>query len=164
MSTEPNQPNDDNVQGNFKVISPYLKDLSFESPGAPDSILQLNKNPQISLDIDIALNKIENKETPITEELYEVVLTIKSSAKNEGDQSILFHVELQYGGVFLLSNISSEHVRPLLAIEAPHLLFPFARQILCEATRNGGFPPLLLDPVDFAGLYYSNIEKTAGNA
>lgn len=164
MNQENNQSNDNNAQGSFKIISQYLKDLSFESPHAPNAILQLNKNPQIDLDIDINLTKIENKEANTNEDLYEVVLNIKSAAKKEEDKALLFHAELQYGGAFLLANIPDEHVRPLLAIEAPHLLFPFARQILCEATRNGGFPPLLLDPVDFAGLYYSNLEKTAGNA
>lgn len=164
MSNSTPQSNDNKVPGNFKIINQYLKDLSFESPNSPQSILKLNKSPQISLDIDIELHKLENEEAAEHEELYEVLLTIKSSAKQDENQNVLFHVELQYGGVFLLSHIPAEHLNPLLAIEAPHLLFPFARQILCEATRNGGFPPLLIDPVDFAGLYYSNIEQKSGNA
>lgn len=154
--------NDNKPQSGFKVIRQYLKDLSFENPLTPANILSLNTTPQISLDIDIAMNKLDDNNLKEYEESYEIVLAIKSSAKDE--QMVLFHVELQYAGIFLLANIPPEHVKPLLAIEAPHLLFPFARQILCEATQNGAFPPLLLDPVDFAGLYYSNIEQPSGNA
>ena len=93
---------------------------------------------------------------------YDVVLSLTAKA-GEG-KDMLFNVELVYGGVFRVKNIPQEHVMPLVFIECPRLLFPFARQIVADATRNGGFPPLMIDPIDFAGLFQKRIAEEQAKA
>ena len=147
----------DHQESHFSILAQYTKDFSFENPNAPKAILSLNEKPNIEIDLNIEVEKLENltPEKNLPGELFEVKLSIKTSAKEASSNSILFHTEIEYAGVFLLSNIAQEHVRPLLFIEAPRLLFPFARQILNDATRNGGYQPMLLDPIDFASLYHN---------
>lgn len=128
----------------FSVLTQYIKDFSFESPNTPLILRSQGKTPQ--LDININVNP-----TSIGDDNYDVTLTLNAKA-GEG-KDMLFNVELVYGGVFLLKNIPEEHVPLLLFVECPRLLFPFARQIISDATRNGGFPPLLIDPIDFLALY-----------
>ncbi|MDN5248615.1 protein-export chaperone SecB [Bartonella sp. TP] len=148
--------------GTFNVITQYLKDLSFESPHAPFSILDLREPPQLEVGINIELNPFANnpqaENIPDREHLFEVILSLSTKAQ-KADSALLFHVELLYAGLFLVKDIEEQHLRPLLAIEAPRLLFPFARQILSDATKNGGFPHVMLDPIDFANLYYTNLAK-----
>jgi preprotein translocase subunit SecB len=131
------------------VNAQYVKDLSFENPNAPNS-LALRQAPQIAVNVDV-------KARPLAENAFEVLLVIGAEAKH--DNQIAFVVELTYGGVFTLSGIAEEHVRPILLIECPRLLFPFARAILAEATRDGGFPPLSLQPIDFAQLYRQQLAQ-----
>lgn len=128
----------------LSVLAQYVKDLSFESPGAPRSLRAQNKAPGIAVNVNVGANPLSDKE-------YDVVLTL--SAKAAQDKDVLFNVELTYGGVFRIEGFPQEHILPLLFIESPRLLFPFARQIIADATRNGGFPPLLLDPIDFAQMF-----------
>jgi preprotein translocase subunit SecB len=125
----------------LNVLAQYVKDLSFESPGAPKSLRGRDKAPSIGINVNVNAN-------PLSEKEFDVNLTLSAKASFEKD--VLFNVELVYGGVFRIEGFPQEHMLPVLFIECPRLLFPFARQIIAEATRNGGFPPLMLDPIDFA--------------
>ncbi|MBM3571345.1 MAG: protein-export chaperone SecB [Alphaproteobacteria bacterium] len=136
------------------INAQYVKDLSFENPNAPNSLAQ-RQAPQISVNVDV-------KARPLAENAFEVLLVIAAEAKQ--DEQVAFVVELTYGGIFTLNGIADEHVRPVLLIECPRLLFPFARSILADATRDGGYPPLSLQPIDFAQLYRHQQPAPAGQA
>ncbi|MEG9883961.1 MAG: protein-export chaperone SecB [Hyphomicrobiales bacterium] len=135
----------------LQIIGQYLKDLSFENPKAPLSLSQNGKQPQVEISVNVSARIMGACD-------YEVNLQL--SAKANRDDDTVFGVELVYAGLFRLRNTPQETVNPLLLIECPHMLFPFARQIMADATRNGGFPPLLMDPVDFSKLYR---ESTSSN-
>ena len=113
------------------------------------------KAPEINIGINVNAN-------PMEDDNYDVVLSLTAKA-GEG-KDMLFNVELVYGGVFRVKNIPQEHVMPLVFIECPRLLFPFARQIVADATRNGGFPPLMIDPIDFAGLFQKRVAEEQAKA
>ena len=134
------------------ILAQYIKDLSFENPRAPASLQQQENAPTLNINVNVGAN-------PMSETDFEVVLTME--AKAELDNEPVFAVELVYAGLFRIQNVPTEHMHPFVLIECPRLLFPFARQILSEATRNGGFPPLMIDPIDFAALYRQNIENQA---
>jgi preprotein translocase subunit SecB len=121
----------------------YIKDLSFENPRAPQSLVQQQAQPEVALDVDV-------KARNLGPDLYEVLLTISAEAKSEG--TAVFIVELTYAGVVTVKNATPQMLSALLLIETPRLLFPFARSIVATATRDGGFPPLLVNPIDFAEL------------
>ncbi|KEG21191.1 protein-export chaperone SecB [Bartonella bacilliformis] len=140
--------NNDNEKPIFAVLTQYLKDLSFENPNAPRSLRPREKSPKIDININVDAN-------PVGDDNYDVVLSL--SVKAGDDNDILFHVELVYGGVFHIQNIPQEHIMPLVFIECPRLLFPFVRQIISDATQNGGFPPLWIDPIDFVTLFQRRI-------
>ena len=131
-------------------LAQYVKDLSFESPGAPNTLRSRDKAPNIAINVNVNANPMSGTE-------YDVTLTL--NAKATVDESVLFNVELIYGGVFRVANFPKEHVLPVLFIECPRLLFPFARQIIADSTRNGGFPPLMLDPIDFAQMFQQKIAE-----
>ena len=122
----------------------YVKDLSFENPNAPVSLTQQKNAPKI----EVALN-LEAK--AMQDNIYEVTLQITAKASAEADS--LFVVELAYAGLFTLVNIAEDQKELVLLIHCPSILFPFARRVLADATRDGGFQPLMLDPIDFAALY-----------
>jgi preprotein translocase subunit SecB len=128
----------------LNILAQYIKDLSFENPGAPRSLQARDKAPAININVNVNAN-------PMSDTEFDVVLTLNAEAK-DGDK-ILFAIELTYGGVFRVAGFPQEHMLPLLFIECPRLLFPFARQIVADATRNGGFPPLMIDPIDFAQMF-----------
>lgn len=132
--------------GNFPqvgVIAQYVKDLSFENPNAP-AVYQWQSQPQMDVQFNIGSQ-------PVGEDVHEVVLKIEITARaNEG---VAFQMEILYAGLFALRNIPEEQLNPFLLAEAPRILFPFARRIISDATVDAGFPPLLLDPIDFGGLY-----------
>jgi preprotein translocase subunit SecB len=125
------------------VNAQYIKDLSFENPRAPHSLMQQKDPPEVQLGVDV-------KAQALGQDIYEVVLTINANAKTAGEA--VFVAELAYGAVVTLRNVPAERLPALLLVETPRLLFPFARSIVAAATREGGFPPLLLHPVDFAEL------------
>lgn len=131
-------------QPNVSVVAQYVKDLSFENPGAPDTLRGRATAPNINISIGV-------QSKPLSDADLEVELRIEARAV-DGEKAI-FAIDLLYAGVFRFSNIPQENVRPLALIECPRLLFPFARQVVADASRNGGFPPLLLDPVDFVAMY-----------
>ncbi|MGI6246171.1 MAG: protein-export chaperone SecB [Pseudochelatococcus sp.] len=132
------------------ALAQYIKDFSFENPNAPRSLAPQEKSPEISIQVNVGGNQIG-------EEDYVVDLTLEGKAA-VGDE-VLFAFELVYGGVFRLRNVPAEHIHPTVMIEFPRLLFPFARQIIADAVRNGGFPPLFIDPIDFAALYRQKIAE-----
>ncbi len=136
----------------WRLVSQYIKDLSFENPNAPASILAGTTTPKFDVNINVGVNKLPN-------DLYGVDMTIK--AKTTRDDAVLFNIELVYGGAFLVRNIPDQQLAPLLMIESPRLLFPFARQILATISQQGGFPPLMMEPVDFAQIYRSNLAALA---
>ena len=131
------------------VLSQYVKDLSFENPNAP-AVYQWQEQPQIDVQFGIAADKVG-------EEVHEVTLKIEVRAEAGGQTAFL--VELSYAGLFGLRNIPDEHLQPFLLGEAPRLLFPFARRVLADAVRDGGFPPLMLEPIDFAALYMQQAQQ-----
>jgi preprotein translocase subunit SecB len=139
----------------LNVLAQYVKDLSFESPGAPKSLRSREKAPGININVNVNAN-------PLSEKEFDVNLTL--AAKAVVDQDVLFNVELVYGGVFRIDGFPQEHMLPLLFIECPRLLFPFARQIVADATRNGGFPPLMLDPIDFAQMFQQKMAEDQAKA
>lgn len=136
----------------MNMVGQYIRDLSFENPGAPGSIMAGGANPAFNVSISVAVKKQ-------TEEVYAVELTLNAKANRE--QTVLFNVELIYGGVFRLKNIPEATLSQLLMIECPRLIFPFARQVLASVTQQGGFPPLMMEPVDFAAIYRQNMAKLA---
>src|SRR4051812_26917337 len=141
------------AQPSLNVLAQYVKDLSFESPGAPNSLRGREKSPSISINVNVNANPLSDKE-------FDVNLTLNAKAAFDAD--VLFNVELVYGGVFRIDGFPQEHMLPVLFIECPGLLFPFARQIIAAAPRNGGFPPLMLDPIDFAHMFQQKLaEDTA---
>jgi len=139
----------------LNVLAQYTKDLSFENPNAPGSLAPQPQPPQINIQINVGANAVGEND-------FEVTLTVEGKAENAG--KLVFSFELVYGGVFRLLNIPQENLSPMLLIECPRLLFPFAREIIATAVRDGGFPPLMLDPVDFVGLYRQNMAQQAAAA
>jgi len=141
------------------VVAQYVKDFSFENPNAP-AVYQWQAQPQTDVQFNIG-------STAVGDGLFEVALKIDVAAKAE--QGTAFQLELLYAGLFALRNIPEEQLQPFLLAEAPRLLFPFARKLIADATVEGGFPPLRLDPIDFGGLYMQGAaqrqaELTGGQA
>jgi preprotein translocase subunit SecB len=131
-------------QAQFRVVAQYSKDFSFENPNAPQSLMQQQGQPTMNIQVNVAPKQISNTD-------FEVEL--KLDGKAEAGGSVLFAFELIYAGVFHLQGIPPESVAPLLMIECPRILFPFAREIIASAVISGGYPPLMLDPIDFVALY-----------
>jgi preprotein translocase subunit SecB len=129
------------------VNAQYIKDLSFENPRAPHSLTQQNTAPAVDINIDVNAQNL----SPDT---YEVVLTVKANAKINDDA--LFLLELVYGAVVTVRNMPRDMLPPVLLVETPRLMFPFARNIVADATRDGGFPPLMINPIDFTELLRRN--------
>jgi preprotein translocase subunit SecB len=136
----------------------YIKDLSFEVPGAPQMFAHLDEAPQVTVKVDVEAK-------PIAENSYEVTLEIDAEGAFKGEKAFL--VELAYGGVFTLNGIPQDRIQPLILIECPRLLFPFARNVVADMTREGGFPPLMIAPIDFVALYvekYGNMAAPGDEA
>jgi len=139
------------------VLAQYIKDLSVENPSAPQ-VFQWQVQPSVDVQFNINVEKL-------ADDVHEIILKMEVSARSEN--GVHFVVDLSYGGLFGLRNVPDDALPPFLLIEAPRLIFPFARQIVSEAVANTGFPPLLLDPIDFAGAYLAQVEaaqaQTGGN-
>jgi preprotein translocase subunit SecB len=134
----------------LNVLGQYVKDFSFENPGAPGSLAPSQTQPSINIQINVAIGQLAPTD-------YEVTLSLEGKAERTG--SVLFAFELTFAGAFRIQNVPAEHLQPVLMIECPRLLFPFAREIVATAVRNGGFAPLLLDPVDFVALYQQRLAQ-----
>ena len=148
---------DGNGNGTMDATAPqlnalvqYIKDLSFENPNAPRSLGPQESSPNISIQVNVNAQQLSETD-------FEVSLMLEGSA-GEG-AGTLFKFELNYAGVFRVRNVPAEQTHPVVMIECPRLLFPFARQIVADAVRNGGFPPLYIDPIDFAGLYQQRMQQ-----
>jgi preprotein translocase subunit SecB len=139
--------------------SQYLKDLSFESPNSPYSIPKIAQNPNISFNVDINAGHLGNGN-------FEVILSITASAilndkdKKDAKPETIFITEVKYAGLFSV-DAKEEELQEIILIDCPTLIFPFARRIIADATRDGGFPPLMMDPIDFRKLYEDNKDKTS---
>ena len=136
----------------LSVLAQYTKDQSFENPNAPDSLRSGLSAPEIQINIEIGRQMLEGDNI-------EVTLMLKAEAKR--DDKIAFIAELEYAGLFAFAGVSAEEIQPLIMIECPRLLFPFSRQIMAEMTQNGGFPPIMLEPPDFAGMFRDEMMRRA---
>jgi preprotein translocase subunit SecB len=141
-----NQPN---PQPNLQIVGQYIKDLSFENPGAPQGFAG---SPQIEMGVDLQAR-------PVGPDHYEVVFHMRIKASAE--ERTLFILELAYGALVRLTNMPEEAVQRVLLIQAPHLIFPFARRIVSDVVRDGGMPPLVIEPIDFVSLYQSKMAQAA---
>jgi len=134
----------------LNVVAQFIKDFSFENPNAPRSLTTAAQQPAIDIKINVGVNTMSQTD-------FEVVLNLEGKAEATGE--VLFSFELVYGGLFRVQNIPEEQMHLLLMVECPRLLFPFAREIIANAVRNGGYPPLLLDPVDFMAMYQDKMRQ-----
>jgi preprotein translocase subunit SecB len=140
-------------QPQLSVLAQYIKDLSFENPNAPGSLMP-GQQPQINIQINVDAN-------PLSDTDIEVALRLEGKAEHESN--VMFAFELTFAGVFRIQNVPQESLQAIVLIECPRLLFPFAREIVASTVRNGGFPPLLLDPFDFVALYRQKMEQVQPN-
>jgi preprotein translocase subunit SecB len=153
------------AQAGLQIMVQYVRDLSFENPGAPN--FAAGQNPEIGVNANVGARKLSDTD-------YEVGLKFRIEAKSpaegagegggDGEVSLQFIAELEYCGVFRLMNIPEADIKPVLLIEAPRQLFPFARRVLADATRDGGYPPIMLDPIDFMALYQQSESSQAEDA
>jgi len=137
------QVNGENNGPEFGLIMQYVKDLSFENPNSP-AVYQWQSQPQIDVQVNIGAQSLGN-------DVHEVVLRLDVTAS--AADGVAFKVDLLYAGLFGVRNAPEEQFHPFILAEAPRLLFPFARRVISDAVRDGGFPPLMLDPIDFGALY-----------
>lgn len=137
------------AQQEFAIQKIYVKDLSFESPQSPEIFIK-KWDPKVDFELNTKSNKLEN-------EVYEVVLLITVTVKVE--DKVAFLVEVQQAGIFTVKNFSDEQVKPLLGAFCPNVLFPYAREVVSDVATRGGFPQLLLAPVNFDALYHQHLEK-----
>jgi len=147
LPPEGNQNGMDADAPRVQVVGQYIKDLSFENPGAPNSP---SVRPQVELNVELQVRQLER-------EVFEVELKLRASAKSE--EKALFLLELVYAGLFMLHNIPDEIRQQVLLIEAPHILFPFARRVVSDVVRDGGMPPLMIEPIDFSALYRAKVTQ-----
>jgi preprotein translocase subunit SecB len=135
----------------LNVLAQFVKDFSFENPNAPRSLAPQEEGPNINIQVNVNAQQLGEGE-------FEVSLVLEGSAKTTA--MTLFSFELNFAGIFRVRNIPEQELHPVIMIECPRLLFPFARQIIGDAVRNGGFPPLYIDPIDFVALYRQRLAET----
>jgi|SRR5919106_5012927 preprotein translocase subunit SecB len=143
------------AQPSMKILGQYLKDLSFENPNSPQSLGGQQGQPEINIQVNVNAK-------PMGASDFEVELHLEAKASHQ--EKVMFVAELLYAGMFRLENIPQEALHPIVLVECPRMLFPFARQILADATRHGGFPPLMLDPIDFAAMYQRRLAESRTTA
>lgn len=154
-SPQTTKPPETRAQPSMKILGQYLKDLSFENPNSPQSLSVQQGQPEINIQVNVNAK-------PLATNDFEVELHLEAKATHQN--KVVFAADLLYAGVFRLENIPQEALHPIVLVECPRMLFPFARQILADATRNGGFPPLMLDPIDFAGMYQRRLSESRASA
>lgn len=145
----------ENAAPSLRILAQYLKDFSFENPAAPESLMNSNASPQIDISVNVNAKALAKTD-------FEVELQLEAKATDK--DAVVFAVEILYAGIFRLENVPEEQLHALVLIECPRMLFPFARHILADATRNGGFPPLMIDPIDFHAMYRQRIAKEQSEA
>ena len=139
-----------NVAPNISIQAQYVRDMSFENVAVQKGDGRLDAKPDIQVGVNLDAKKR-------TDNQFEVILKVNATAKS--DDAVMFIVELEYAGIFRVENVPEQQLHPVLLIECPRILFPFARRIVSDATRDGGYPPLLLDMVDFAGIYTAEVKR-----
>jgi len=140
----------------LRIVAQYLKDLSFENPNAPESLAGSKAPPKVDISVNVNARTLSATD-------YEVELQLEAKAEHE--DTVAFAAEMVYSGIFRIENVPQESLHPVVLIECPRVLFPFARQIMANATQSGGFPPLMLDPIDFAGMYQQRLaQEQAGTS
>ena len=147
--SENNTENNSQQQVAIAINAQFVKDISFEAPHVPQIFTEVKTNPEINVNVDVQAGKIQDT-------VYQVGLKIKAEAKVE--DKVAFLCEVEYGCIATVQ-VPPEHVEPILLIEIPRLLFPFARNIIADLTRESGFPPLMINPIDFVGLYHKRLEE-----
>jgi preprotein translocase subunit SecB len=152
MSTTNGGPQAEMPMPQIGVLVQYVKDLSFENPHAPRSMAPSAAQPAINIQVNVEAAQAGDAD-------FEVILRVEGKAESQG--MLLFNFELVYGGIFRIQNVPADSLQPVVMIECPRLLFPFAREIIASATRNGGFAPLLLNPIDFVALYRQRMASAA---
>ncbi len=140
---------------NMRILAQFVRDLSFENVAAQKKLQGSNVQPDIQVQVSLDANKRD------TENQYEIGTKFKITSKNKSDAQTLFIIELDYVGVFQIEGVPQEQLHPFLLIECPRMIFPFARRIISDVTRDGGFPPLNLDTVDFLALYKQELQRQA---
>ncbi|HEY5288910.1 MAG TPA: protein-export chaperone SecB [Caulobacteraceae bacterium] len=140
-------------QPGIRILAQYIKDLSFESPHAPESLRVTGAPPQIDLNVELNANGREDG-------LYEAEL--KLTARAARDAETVFHLELVYAGLFQIMGVPPADIEPVLMIECPRYLFPFARRLIADLSAEGGFPPFRLEPIDFGGIYAARLAQQQG--
>lgn len=153
MAEDAQQP----VQPNMNILAQFIRDMSFENILAQKGITgEVNPDVQIQVNLDARKRQLENQ--------YEVVIKLKITSKNKETEDKLFLLELEYGGIFLITGIPEDQLHPYLLIECPRMLFPFLRRIVSDVTRDGGFPPLNMDTIDFLQLYRNELARRQAEA
>ena len=147
--SENNTENNQQQQVAIAINAQFVKDISFEAPHVPQIFTELKSNPEINVNVDVQAGKVQDT-------VYQVSLKIKTEAKAEN--KVAFLCEVEYGCIATVQ-VPPEHIEPILLIEIPRLLFPFARNIIADLTRESGFPPLMINPIDFVGLYHKRLEE-----
>lgn len=138
----------------MQVLAQFIRDMSFENVVAQKGIQgEVNPDVQVQVNLDAKKRSVDHQ--------FEVVMTCKISSKNKEDSSTLFLLELEYGGIFHVENVPDDQLHPFLLIECPRMLFPFVRRIVNDVTRDGGFPPLNLENIDFLALYRAELARRA---
>lgn len=143
---------------NMRILAQYMRDLSFENVAAQKKLQGANVQPDIQVQVSLDAQKRD------TENQYDVATKFKITSKNKADDQTLFLIELDYVGVFHVEGVPQEQLHPFLLIECPRMIFPFARRIISDVTRDGGFPPLNLDTVDFLTLYRQELQRQTAQA
>ncbi|MBT6035542.1 MAG: protein-export chaperone SecB [Kordiimonadaceae bacterium] len=152
-NTDQNEVSNEENEIQITILGQYIKDLSFENPTPAQTIQKLaTEKPTMSINVNLNAQQVG-------EDIYEVDLKITATAKSNEDTA--FVAELLYSGLFGIKNLPEDQLQPFLMVEAPRQTFPFARRILSDVTRDGGFPPLMLEPIDFASLYHSQLQQSA---
>lgn len=149
--TAPQQPQ----QIKMQVLAQFIRDMSFENAVAQKGLADANIQPEIQVQVSLDARK------RAVEHQFEVIAKFKVTSKNKADGAPLFLLELDYGGIFHIEGVQDEQLHPYLLIECPRLLFPFIRRIISDVTRDGGFPPVNVDTVDFLALYRQELARRA---
>ncbi|NBB96627.1 MAG: protein-export chaperone SecB [Alphaproteobacteria bacterium] len=154
-STEGNGAQPQAPKVNMRILAQYMRDISFENVAAQKKLQGANVQPDIQVQVSLDAQKRD------AENQYDVATKFKITSKNKADDQVLFLIELDYVGVFQVEGVPQEQLHPFLLIECPRMIFPFARRIISDVTRDGGFPPLNLDTVDFLALYRQEVQRQA---
>jgi preprotein translocase subunit SecB len=153
MADEAQQP----AQPNMSILAQFIRDMSFENILAQKGISgEVNPDVQVQVNLDARKRQLENQ--------YVVVVKLKVTSKNKETSENLFLLEMEYGGIFLITGVPDDQLHPFLLIECPRMLFPFLRRIVSDVTRDGGFPPLNLDTIDFLQLYRNELARRQAEA